>query len=72
MLDCKYIPEHFLHLKFSRSKLWFTKIKVENLEWDIFNPDRLINLEINNKSGLSNNLDIHNSKVPSSGHTLRN
>jgi len=52
----------------------------ETLEWDILNPDRLINLEINNKrrisiiileikkkSGSSINPDIHQFKVPSSG-----
>ena len=50
-------------------------------ECDILNPDRLINLEVNNKreeqalfdleikkkSGSSINPDIHHSKVPSSG-----
>ena len=48
-------------------------------EWNILNPDRLINLEINNerrtsifyleikkKGGSSINPDIHHSKVPSS------
>ena len=54
-------------------------------EWDILNPDRLTNLEINNKrmtslfnlkikkkSGSSINPDIHHSKVPSSGLCLSN
>ena len=51
--------------------------ELETLERDILNPDRLINLEINNrrtlfnlkikkKSGSSINPDIHHSKVPSS------
>ena len=53
---------------------------LKTLEWDILNPDRSINLEINNKrrtialfnletkkkSGSSLNPDIHHSKVPSS------
>ena len=45
---------------------WKTELKT--LEWDILNPDRLINLEIKNKSGSSIILDIHHSKVPSSGY----
>ena len=55
--------------------------RLKTLEWDILNPDRLNNLEINNKmrtsviklrlkiktkSGSSINLDIHHLKVPSS------
>ena len=39
-------------------------------EWDILNPDRIINLEIKKKSGLSLNPDIHHSKVVSSGFSL--
>ena len=54
--------------------------ELKTLEWDILNPDRIINLEIKNerrtsaifnleikkKSGLSINPDIHHSKVFSS------
>ena len=52
---------------------------LKTLEWDILNPDRLINLEIKTrgeqalfnleikkKSGSSINPEIHQSKVPSS------
>ena len=58
--------------------------ELKTLEWDILNPDRLINLEINNKrrtsiinleikkkSGSSLNPDIHHLKVPSSGWFIR-
>ena len=51
--------------------------ELKTLEWNILNPDRWINLEINNKrrtsifnleikkkSGSSINLDIHHSKFP--------
>ena len=37
----------------------------------MLDPDRLTTLEIKNTSGSRINPDIHNSKVPSSGHTLR-
>jgi len=63
-----------LHTKFITSELGI-------LEWDILNPDRLINLEINNnevealfnleikkKMRLSINPDINHSKVPISDH----
>ena len=48
--------------------------ELETLEWDILNPDRLINLEvqtlfnleINKKRRLRITPDIHHSKVPSS------
>ena len=53
-------------LRISGSKVFSSELKT--LEWDILNPDRLINLEIRKKSGLSINPDIHHSKVPSSGH----
>ena len=60
------------------SKLIYSELKT--LEWDVFNPDPLINLEINKKrrtlalfnleikkkSVSSINPDIHHSKVPSS------
>ena len=61
---------------------YFLKIissELKTLEWNIFNPDRLIwrlitrgeqilfNLEIKKKSGSSFNPDIHHSKVPSFG-----
>ena len=39
-------------------------------EWDILNPDRIINLEIKKKGGLSINPDIHHSKVPSSDQII--
>ena len=32
----------------------FTQPELKSLEWDILNPDRLINLEINNKRTTSN------------------
>ena len=54
--------------------------ELKTLEWDILNPDRIINLEIKmreeqaifileikKKSGLSINPDIHHSKVFNSG-----
>ena len=47
--------------------------ELKTLEWDILNPDRLVNLEINNKrkeikkKRSSNDFDIHHSKVFSSG-----
>ena len=40
--------------------------ELKTLEWDILNPDQLINLDIKKKSGLSINPDIHHSKVFSS------
>ena len=60
------------------SELIYSELKT--LEWDVFNPDPLINLvinkkrrtlalfhlEIKKKSGSSINPDIHYSKVPSS------
>ena len=66
-----------------RLKIWANKMlkrpELETLEWDILNPDRFINLEINNKEStsiiqsgdlnkrrLSINPDIHYSKVSSS------
>ena len=46
---------------------------MKTLEWDILNPDRLINLEIREKkSGSSINPDVHHSKVPSSDHNFNN
>ena len=45
-----------------------TTSELKTLEWDVFNPDQLINLEINNKRRTSINPDIHHSKVPSSGY----
>ena len=58
-------------------------LNLKTIEWDIPNPDRLINLEINNsrrkalfnleikkKSGSTNLPDIRHSKVSSSGKTL--
>ena len=42
--------------------------ELKTLEWDILNPDRLIDLEINIKKRTSINPDILNSKVPSSGY----
>ena len=52
--------------------------ELKTLEWDIFNPDRIItcgeqailNLEIKKKSELSINPDIHHSKVPSSARSI--
>ena len=57
--------------------------ELKTLEWDILNPDRIINLEIKmreeqaifnleikKKSGLSINPDIHHSKVFSSVCTI--
>ena len=38
----------------------------KTLEWDILNPDLLINLEIKKKTRLSINTDIDHLKVPSS------
>jgi len=60
----------------------YTSSELKTLEWDILNPDRIINiwrlkmrgeqaifnLEIKKKSGLSINPDIHHSKVFSSVH----
>ena len=43
------------------------KPELKTLEWDILNPDQLINLEINKKRRSSINPDIHHSEVPSSG-----
>ena len=43
---------------------------LKTLEWDILNPNRLINLEIKKKSEISIDPDIHHSKVPSSDKTL--
>ncbi len=37
--------------------------ELKTLEWDIFNHDQIINLEIKKKSGSSINPDIHHSKV---------
>ena len=47
--------------------LYLASSELKTLEWDILNPDRIINLEIKKKSGLSLNPDIHHSKVFSSG-----
>ena len=57
--------------------------ELKTLEWDILNPDRLINLEINNKRRTIFNLDIkkkrsiidfdiHHSKVFSSEQIKNN
>ena len=43
------------------------KPELKTLEWDILNHDLLINLEIKKKSRSSIDLDIHHSKVFSSG-----
>ena len=71
----------FYLLQYSKNCSLIFKIKsteLKTLEWDILNPDRIINLEIKNerrtifnleikkKSGLSINPDIHHSKVFSS------
>ena len=53
---------YFLSIKTKSVKIQMLK----TLEWDILNPNRLINLEIKKKSEISIDPDIHHSKVPSS------
>ena len=51
--------------------LKINETELKNFEWDILNPDHLINLEIKKKSGLSSNPDIHHSKVSSSDQIVQ-
>ena len=44
--------------------------ELKTLEWDIFNHDQIINLEIKKKSGSSINPVVHHLKVPSSVYIL--
>ena len=46
--------------------------ELKPLQWDILNPDRLINLEIKKKRRSSFDLNIHHSKVSSSDHLFFN
>ena len=41
--------------------------ELKSLEWNILNPDRLINLEIKKRRSSSTDINIHHSKVFSSG-----